>query len=91
MKSSESSSTPVLLSVVIPCYNHGEYLLEAIASVEACLDPVYEIVIVNDGSTDPLTLNVMRHLTDQGYFVLNQENQGLATARNNGIEKAQVR
>ncbi len=92
MKPSEfSSAQPIILSVVIPCYNQGEYLLEAIASVEACLDQVYEMVIVNDGSTDPVTVNVMRYLEEQGYFILNQENQGLASARNNGIEKSQGR
>jgi glycosyltransferase involved in cell wall biosynthesis len=92
MKPSEfSSSQPIILSVVIPCYNQGEYLLEAIASVEACLDLVYEIVIVNDGSTDPVTVNVMRYLKEQGYSILNQENQGLSSARNNGIEKSQGR
>ena len=92
MKPSEfSSSQPIILSVVIPCYNQGEYLLEAIASVEACLDRVYEMVIVNDGSTDPITVNVMRYLEEQGYFILNEENQGLASARNNGIKKSQGR
>ena len=85
------SSQSVILSVVIPCYNQGEYLLEAIASVEACLDPVYEIVIVNDGSTNLVTLSVVHYLEEQGYFVLNQENQGLASARNNGIEKSKGR
>lgn len=85
------SAQSVILSVVIPCYNHGEYLLEAIASVEACLDPVYEIVIVNDGSTDPLTLNVLHYLSEHGYFVLNQPNQGLSSARNSGITKSQGR
>jgi O-antigen biosynthesis protein len=86
-----SPDRPIILSVVIPCYNQGEYLLEAIHSVEDCPDQVYEIIIVNDGSTDALTVDLMRHLADQGYIVLNQDNQGLARARNNGIEKAKGR
>lgn len=78
----------VHLSVVIPCYNQGEYLLEAIASVEECLDPGIEMAIVNDGSTEPLTLEVLYYLQTQGYWILHQPNQGLAIARNRGIEAA---
>ncbi|XGV98058.1 MAG: glycosyltransferase [Leptolyngbya sp. BL-A-14] len=81
----------VALSVVIPCYNQGEYLLDALTSVQACLDPVYEIIIVNDGSTDPITNNLLSYLKEQGYFVLDQENQGLSGARNSGIAKASGR
>lgn len=82
------STQAVALSVVIPCYNQGEYLLDALSSVQSCLDPVYEIIIVNDGSNDPLTINLLSYLNDQGYIILDQENQGLARARNNGIAKA---
>ena len=85
------STTPAALSVIIPCYNQGEYLLEALASVESCLEPVYEIIIVNDGSDDRLTVNLLSYLKEQGYFILDQENQGLARARNNGIAKASGR
>ncbi|MBD2078129.1 glycosyltransferase [Phormidium sp. FACHB-592] len=81
----------IALSIVIPCYNHGEYLLDALSSIQACLDPVYEVIIVNDGSNDPLTVNLLGYLKDQGYFVLDQNNQGLAHARNNGIAKASGR
>ena len=82
---------PVALSVIIPCYNHGEYLLDALSSVQSCPEPVYEIIIVNDGSHDPLTVNLLSSLKNQGYFILDQENQGLAHARNNGIAKASGR
>ncbi|MBW4581456.1 MAG: glycosyltransferase family 2 protein [Tildeniella nuda ZEHNDER 1965/U140] len=85
------STEPIALSVIIPCYNHGEYLLDALSSVQSCLDPVYEIIIINDGSDDLLTINLLSYLKDQGYFVLDQENQGLAHARNNGIAKASGR
>ncbi len=82
------SAQSVVLSVIIPCYNQGEYLSDALSSVQTCLDPVYEVIIVNDGSHDPLTVKLLGYLKDQGYFVLDQENQGLAHARNNGIAKA---
>lgn len=43
------------LSVVIPCFNQGEFIIDAISSVETCVEPVYEIIVINDGSTEPLT------------------------------------
>jgi len=82
------SEANIILSVVIPCFNQGQYILDAISSVEACQAPVYEIVIVNDGSTDLITNNVMKYLKDKHYWVIDQENQGLACARNIGISKA---
>jgi glycosyltransferase involved in cell wall biosynthesis len=85
------STKSIALSVVIPCYNQGEYLLDALSSVQTCLDPVYEVIIVNDGSSDSLTISLLSYLKDQGYFILEQENQGLACARNNGIAKASGR
>jgi glycosyltransferase involved in cell wall biosynthesis len=90
MNDSTPANSPVL-SVVIPCFNQGEYLLDAISSVRACTDSVYEIIIVNDGSTDAMTIDLMQQLEQQGYLVINQENQGVARARNNAIEKSQGR
>lgn len=81
----------IAVSVIIPCYNQGEFVLEAIASVESCQDKVYEILIVNDGSTSPVTQKVLTYLREKGYQVIDQSNQGLAAARNTGIEKAQGR
>ena len=77
------------ISIIIPCYNHGEYLREAIKSVEQCRDKdLYEIIILNDGSTDKNTIEVLQKLSEEGYNVINQVNQGLGAARNNAIKKA---
>jgi len=74
------------LTVVIPCYNSGIYLAEAIFSVEQYPDhSVYEIIIVNDGSTDPDTLQILSELQNEGYTIFHQPNQGPASARNTGI------
>ncbi len=81
----------VAVSVVIPCYNQGEFILEAIASVESCQEKVYEILIINDGSTSPGTHKVLTYLQEKGYHVIEQSNQGLAAARNTGIKKARGR
>ena len=75
------------VSIIIPCFNHGLYIEEAIRSVEQITDKsIYEIIIINDGSTDGHTLKVLRDLEQNGYFILQQENKGLASARNNGIK-----
>lgn len=82
---------PPPVSVVIPCYNHGPYLIEAIASVEECPRELYELIIVNDGSTDSHTINLIIDLEQQGYHVINQPNMGLGFARNTGISRARGR
>lgn len=78
----------IRLSIIIPCFNDGQFIAEAIASVEVCQDPIYEIIIVNDGSTDPFTCKVLNDLKNTGYKVIDQTNQGLAAARNTGIKAA---
>lgn len=75
-----------LASVVIPCFNYGLYLEEAIASVRAQTIGSCEIIIVDDGSTDPATRAVLDRLQDDPTLrVIRQTNQGLPSARNNGI------
>jgi glycosyltransferase involved in cell wall biosynthesis len=77
------------ISIIIPCYNHGKYIREAISSVEQCTDKsLYEIIIVNDGSTDAFTIEEMGRLANDGYHVINQVNQRLGRTRNNGIRAA---
>jgi glycosyltransferase involved in cell wall biosynthesis len=75
----------VRLSVVIPCYNQGEYLLDAVASVEAAAGDRHELVIVDDGSNDQVTPPILRYLEERGHRVIRQSNGGVAAARNTGI------
>ncbi len=82
-------ASSVTTSVIIPCFNHGELLLEAVASVERSVPAeTTELIIVNDGSTEPRTREVMTALRTLGYHVVDKENGGLAGARNAGIEAA---
>ncbi len=81
-------TAPVRLSVVIPCLDHGEFLVEAVASAERSITEPYELIVIDDGSRQPRTLEVLGALETAGYFVVHQENQGLAAARNRGIELA---
>lgn len=76
--------------MVIPCFNDGKYLLEAVASVERCGRSDAEIIIVDDGSTDPMTVQVFESLERRALCVLHHSQQrGLAHARNTGIRHAQ--
>src|SRR5579863_3389457 len=76
------------LSVVIPCFNHGEFLPEAVASVTPLRREDVELVVVDDGSTDGRTREEMDRLREKGINVIRQENMGLAAARNAGIRAA---
>ena len=76
------------VTVVIPCYNHGEYIQDAIDSVLTYQDQPVEIIIVDDGSTDPDTISKIEDIKSLNYNVIQQNNFGLATARNVGIANA---
>lgn len=74
------------VSVIIPCYNHGQYLDEAVDSVLAQTYQEFEIIVVNDGSTDEFTNKLLANYNKRKTRVLNQNNQGLPCTRNNGIK-----
>jgi glycosyltransferase involved in cell wall biosynthesis len=77
------------VSIVIPSYNLGRYLLETLRSIEeARTAALREVVIVDDGSTEPETLQVLEQLKSSPYRVIRQENRGLGAARNAGIRCA---
>ena len=70
------------VSVVIPCYNHARFLGEAIESVLAQTHQQFEIVVVDDGSSDS-TVDVARGYA--GVRCVSQRNQGQGVARNEGL------
>jgi glycosyltransferase involved in cell wall biosynthesis len=74
-------STP-RISVLLPCFNHGAYLDEAIGSVLAQTFQDFEIVLVDDGSTDPQTVEKIQHCSAPRTRVFRIENGGLSGARN---------
>ena len=82
---------PADVSVVIPSWNQGTLLVEAIASVERTATANCQLIIINDGSSQPRTLEILGVLRSIGYFVLDQSNTGLSAARNNGIAIASGR
>lgn len=79
------------VSVIIPCYNCGEYLEEAINSALASTYKNIEIVVANDGSTDEATLKALEKigkLENPLVKVVHQENKGASAARNLAISHA---
>ncbi|MGF1531026.1 MAG: glycosyltransferase family 2 protein [Puniceicoccaceae bacterium] len=82
-------SEVVDVSVVIPCFNSGKWIREAVESVRRLKGPTrVEILISDDGSTDPLTLETLVDLENEGLFVVRGENGGPSVARNRAIELA---
>ncbi len=76
----------VRISVIIPTYNRAEFLVEAIRSVLNQTFKDYEIIIVDDGSTDNTKAVLQKFSNKIRYFY--QENKGVSTARNRGIKEA---
>jgi glycosyltransferase involved in cell wall biosynthesis len=76
------------VSVVIPCFNDGAYIDEAVDSVLAQTYQDFEIIIVNDGSTDPRTNDILSNYSRPKTRVIQTANQGVARARNRAIEEA---
>ncbi len=78
------------ISIIIPCYNMGDFIDEAIQSVlQYPKVELYEIVVINDGSDDPHTISKLKQLESEGIKIIHQENKGLGNARNTGIQVAQ--
>ena len=73
------------VSVVVPCYNLGPYLAEAVDSALGQTFTDLEIVVVDDGSTDPETRAILDTFSRPKTRVLRSENRGLPGAKNFGI------
>jgi len=76
------------VSVIVTCYNLGRYLDEAVESVlaQTCRD--FEILIVDDGSTDPDTQSVLAHYARPKTRVIRTDHRGIAAARNTGLQES---
>ncbi len=79
-------SEPV--SVIVPTYNRGDYLGGALDSILDQTYPHFEIIVVDDGSTDH-TDDLLKGYSDPRITIIKQDNKGPAAARNTGIKAAQ--
>ena len=77
----------ITVAAVIPLYNGAEFVEEAIRSVAAQTDPVDEIIVVNDGSTDNGSEIVRSLLNSYPITFLQQPNAGQSAARNAAIQR----
>jgi len=77
------------VSIVIPCFNQGAMLREALASVEHVRNAnLLEVIVVDDGSSEIETKKILTEVVKVGYCVVPQPNRGLGAARNAGIRLA---
>lgn len=78
-----------LVSVIVPTFNYGHYVAQAIGSVQRQSLSSWECLVVDDGSTDDTRAVVERAAAnDPRIRYLHQRNQGLSAARNHGIREA---
>jgi glycosyltransferase involved in cell wall biosynthesis len=76
-----------LFSVVIPLYNKDSYIVKAVDSVLKQSYPEFELIIVDDGSTDN-SLNKVTIIKDGRIKIISQKNKGVSTARNTGVDSS---
>lgn len=78
-----------LISIIIPAYNTGQYLYECIASIMRQTYRNFEVLIIDDGSTDDTGKNINEFgKKDNRIIPLHQENKGVSAARNYGLRVA---
>ena len=77
----------VVISVIIPVYNGEMYICDICKSLEEQTYKNYEVIFVDDGSTDG-SYQTLNQLKKDHYTIIHQENRGVSAARNTGIHIA---
>jgi GT2 family glycosyltransferase len=77
---------PSGVGVVVPCHDSGYLLLDALASLRLCEEELSEVVVVDDGSTDPTTCGLLDEVEQLGLPVVRGERGGPSRARNLGVK-----
>ena len=89
IKISDEPSGDIKVSVIVPVYNTEKYVDECLRSIENQTLKEIEIILVNDGSKDGSRKILEEHAkNDDRIIVINQENAGVAVARNHGLREA---
>jgi glycosyltransferase involved in cell wall biosynthesis len=79
---------PPRFSIIIPAYNAGAYVGQTVSSVRAQTETDWELIVVDDGSTDA-TAQVVDNFGDCRIILIRQINQGVSAARNTGFAASQ--
>jgi glycosyltransferase involved in cell wall biosynthesis len=82
------SNSPPIVSVIMPCFNQGQFIEEAVESAIAQTFTPVEIIIINDGSTDEATVRLLHNYQKPNVSVIHTDNHGPSAARNVGIQQA---
>lgn len=77
-----------MISIVIPLYNKAHTIENTLRTVLDQTFVNYEVILVNDGSTDDGVMVVQKFLIDSRFRLFNQHNQGVSVARNRGVEES---
>ncbi len=80
----------VKITVIVPCYNCEKTVVETLDALNGSAELIYEVICVNDGSTDS-TLDILNRYTKETALnikIVDSENCGVSVARNKGIEAA---
>ena len=81
--------TNIFISVIVPVYNTSNYLVRCLDSIKEQTYRNYEVIIINDGSTDNCQSIIEEYVNNNRQFrCFYKENGGLASARNLGIKKS---
>ncbi|WP_412988389.1 glycosyltransferase family 2 protein [Pediococcus siamensis] len=78
----------IKISVIVPVYNASRYLARCLDSIKEQNMREFEVVLINDGSTDGSLDIIKPYLEDKRFRLINQENRGISFTRNHGIDVA---
>ena len=77
-----------MVSVVIPLYYKAHTIVNTLSTVLNQVYTDFEVVIVNDGSTDNGVNIIIQHFSDPRIRIINQKNAGVSNARNRGVKES---
>ena len=80
-----------LVSIIVTCYNYGNFVAETLCSLQEQSFSDFEVIVVDDGSTDDSEQQIRPFLQDNRFRYVKQKNGGQANAKNKGIQESTAR